>query len=396
MTSELLKTLIECDLKVCRFCLQSSEKELFNIYSKIKHKRKRNFGIDTAIFKLLNLLDISVSQTDAYPKLICRECKELLSSIQRFRETVQKSAQVLAQARLLQGFPDEKFVEGSEYKCNETEMVEIEADVFYCNSDKASSAAPEEVVVIKEEQTNPDVEFVEPEYTDTEWVVYDEELDNTHEQEAGEPYEEEQPQENDDLQEEHITAEEDGSVEMSSETQSKQKKSVTKRLCTVCGIASTAMIVHMRTHTKIKPFKCEICSKCFYTNNKLRSHIKSAHTNEREYHCQICEKSFVLRKTLKAHMMSHESEKSHVCSYCPKSFLFRWARAKHERTHTGEKPFKCTLDGCGKTFASSSNLRQHQKTGAHQAQDGTREECKKCGKQFISKFALRAHHKNHE
>ncbi|XP_053688428.1 gastrula zinc finger protein xFG20-1-like [Sabethes cyaneus] len=383
MSAMLLNSLIECGFKVCRFCLQSNEEELSDIY---KEDLEKTVSMNITVRNVLNLLEISVSPSDANPKFICRVCRKLLFSIQRFRDTVHKSAQTIAQAKLLKQFPSVRFAEVFEPEYDEpAAKVKIKEDVssYKCEPETSTQTIKIEEVTVKDEQTtflcdesdkpaeegfeNPDGAVSESEYPETEWVVYDEVTDDMQEDKLEQSITQSEPDTVETKNVVPITLEIHKN-ESEQDTPSKKRSNAKQyaRLCTICGASSTAMVVHMRTHSKDKPFVCETCNKGFYTRNKLRCHINSVHLNIREFHCELCEKSFVLRKTLKAHMLSHMAEKSHVCSYCPKSFLYRWARTKHERTHTGEKPFRCTLDGCGKSFASSSNLRQHQKTGAHQ------------------------------
>lgn len=169
------------------------------------------------------------------------------------------------------------------------------------------------------------------------------------------------------------------------------RKPPTAKICSVCGAKTTAMSVHMRTHTNDRPFACSLCDLKFYTNGKLRCHYDSVHVGERKFSCEICGKSFVLKKNLKAHIMSHSTKREHVCAQCSKSFLFKWSLTAHERIHTGERPYVCTRPDCGKRFVTVSNLIQHQKTTNH-LKEAPEEMCPLCGKAFQTKASLKAHH----
>ncbi|XP_058835298.1 zinc finger protein 180-like [Topomyia yanbarensis] len=451
MSEFLFKSLVENNFRVCRFCLQSNEKELCDIYENIFGKTNL-VSINTTVRNVLALLDIQVTQNDTYPNFICRRCRDLLFSIQQFRETVQKSAQHLAQAKLLKEFPNVKFVdsldstqeqdmvktelelEEESVSAEQVEDVEITVEEILVENEKDSDQETEISRSFQEEQNKAAIqltiealtdenekdtvqgmennqsvqdeqsmasdEIVKNEYIQTEWIVY-EQIDIPPEQEE---YTETLYLEDESQHEEGSPIDYKSAamfLDIQKDDEQHAPKANSKRhcsapkICPICGTTSTAMVVHMRTHSKLRPFACHSCSKSFYTSNKLRCHIQSAHISERSFQCEICEKAFKLKKTLNAHMMSHLSEKSYACSLCQKSFLFRWALAKHQRTHTGEKPFVCTLDGCGKSFVSSSNLRQHQKTSAHLRQP-RKDACDECGKLFQSKYALRAHRKVHE
>lgn len=50
--------------------------------------------------------------------------------------------------------------------------------------------------------------------------------------------------------------------------------------CDVCGLTSEyfhSMKRHMTTHTDWKPFRCNICNKCFYRKDSLQNHWRTRH-----------------------------------------------------------------------------------------------------------------------
>ena len=59
---------------------------------------------------------------------------------------------------------------------------------------------------------------------------------------------------------------------------------------------------HIRTvHEHGKPFKCEICQKCYPSKHHLKTHMRTAHLNDKPFKCEICHKSFGERGNFRAH-----------------------------------------------------------------------------------------------
>lgn len=57
----------------------------------------------------------------------------------------------------------------------------------------------------------------------------------------------------------------------------------------------------MRTHTKEKPYECNMCDKKFARTGDLREH-KLQHGNFVGHYCHFCDKVFKLKRSLSVHI----------------------------------------------------------------------------------------------
>ncbi|KAG8505449.1 Histone-lysine N-methyltransferase PRDM16 [Galemys pyrenaicus] len=91
--------------------------------------------------------------------------------------------------------------------------------------------------------------------------------------------------------------------------------------------------------------------------HSLEQHM-IVHTEEREYKCDQCPKAFNWKSNLIRHQMSHDSGKRFECENCVKVFTDPSNLQRHIRSqHVGARAHACP--DCGKTFATSSGLKQH-------------------------------------
>ena len=129
--------------------------------------------------------------------------------------------------------------------------------------------------------------------------------------------------------------------------------------CTKGYISANKLAVHVRTHTGIKPYICQICQKSFNTKGNLKSHLK-LHLGIRPFICALCNKGFKSSGNLKDHIMIHHYQiKNFQCQFCNKYFARISCLKAHIRVHKNEKIFKCKFEGCGKCFAEKRNMEKH-------------------------------------
>ncbi|XP_074549065.1 zinc finger Y-chromosomal protein 1-like isoform X2 [Halichoeres trimaculatus] len=112
-----------------------------------------------------------------------------------------------------------------------------------------------------------------------------------------------------------------------------------------------------------KEFTCPVCSKVFRFRSLLASHSLS-HSEIRPYSCEFCTRSFRRLSHLKRHReVVHANgarlPQSFVCHICGKDKKCRSQLARHVIIHTGERPYTCDL--CPARFNRRGNLQQHRK-----------------------------------
>lgn len=108
-------------------------------------------------------------------------------------------------------------------------------------------------------------------------------------------------------------------------------------------IPSKATDRNCEMHSKVKEdldslkrknyFPCKICSKVFSYNRNLNVHLR-IHSKEKPYVCEICSKRFSQSAHLKTHLGIHTNERPYVCEICSKAFSLKGSLNLHYRTHT--------------------------------------------------------------
>ncbi|XP_070200626.1 zinc finger protein 93-like [Littorina saxatilis] len=140
----------------------------------------------------------------------------------------------------------------------------------------------------------------------------------------------------------------------------KRKHSEDRFKCSHCELGFLTpreLEVHTRTHTKEKPFTCEICGQSFSTLANLSYHRNARHLNSRPYKCDICQKGFNSHPGLFQHKRRHFDDKRYSCDKCGKKFYQSCSLKTHALTHTDLRSFACSE--CGKTYRNRGNLNYH-------------------------------------
>ncbi|KAL3097928.1 hypothetical protein niasHS_000663 [Heterodera schachtii] len=98
----------------------------------------------------------------------------------------------------------------------------------------------------------------------------------------------------------------DGDEEPPCEPAAKRDPKARKDRCTFCQKVFTNrsnLIVHLRSHTGEKPYKCQLCPYACAQSSKLTRHMRTHGQQGKEvYNCNICQMPFSVHSTLEKHM----------------------------------------------------------------------------------------------
>ena len=172
---------------------------------------------------------------------------------------------------------------------------------------------------------------------------------------------------------------------------------------------------HIKTHSAQKPFKCDNCLKGFALELYLRRHqaLNKCVKKSNEpitFKCEICCREFTKKGNLIIHIKTHSALKPFQCDICLRSFTLELYLKRHQAhkrcglqksggnlESNAESPnqsaaaFTCNI--CGRRFKESIHLEQHVRL--HESAKPYQHGCNICGKVFGRKSTLKFHMHSH-
>ncbi|KAJ8256894.1 hypothetical protein COCON_G00190460 [Conger conger] len=153
--------------------------------------------------------------------------------------------------------------------------------------------------------------------------------------------------------------------------------------------------VHTLTHSEEREYKCDQCPKAFNWKSNLIRHQMS-HDSGKHYECENCSKQvFTDPSNLQRHIRSqHVGARAHACPDCGKTFATSSGLKQHKHIHSSVKPFICKCvrpficEVCHKSYTQFSNLCRHKRM---HADCRTQIKCKDCGQMFSTTSSLNKH-----
>ncbi|XP_017279491.1 histone-lysine N-methyltransferase MECOM isoform X2 [Kryptolebias marmoratus] len=152
---------------------------------------------------------------------------------------------------------------------------------------------------------------------------------------------------------------------------------------------------HILSHSEEREYKCDQCPKAFNWKSNLIRHQMS-HDSGKHYECENCSKQvFTDPSNLQRHIRSqHVGARAHACSDCGKTFATSSGLKQHKHIHSSVKPFMCKslrpylCEVCHKSYTQFSNLCRHKRM---HADCRTQIKCKDCGQMFSTTSSLNKH-----
>ncbi|XP_026728759.1 zinc finger protein 665-like [Trichoplusia ni] len=132
-------------------------------------------------------------------------------------------------------------------------------------------------------------------------------------------------------------------------------KSVQCEICKKMFKCRTNLNTHMKRHSGVRSYICEICPANFFTLGELCNHRRRVHQKAKKYHCDICEYSSYTEASLKTHKARHTL--SNVACLTCGMFLENAEKLEiHQKRHV-EKNYQCPH--CDKKFFAKDSIHRH-------------------------------------
>uniref|UniRef100_A0A8B9H793 MDS1 and EVI1 complex locus n=1 Tax=Astyanax mexicanus TaxID=7994 RepID=A0A8B9H793_ASTMX len=122
-----------------------------------------------------------------------------------------------------------------------------------------------------------------------------------------------------------------------------------------CGVCSTVYAYKL-----CLPLSSASPQQVFTDPSNLQRHIRSQHVGARAHACPDCGKTFATSSGLKQHKHIHSSVKPFICEVCHKSYTQFSNLCRHKRMHADcRTQIKCK--DCGQMFSTTSSLNKHRR-----------------------------------
>ncbi|KAK7113079.1 uncharacterized protein [Littorina saxatilis] len=115
-------------------------------------------------------------------------------------------------------------------------------------------------------------------------------------------------------------------------------------LCNQCGrefFRSASLRYHLKAHATGRgtPVECDICGRKFTTQHRLIRHKEFKHPAQAKvFMCNQCGKHFTAARSLKRHEQTHTGIRKYQCQYCSKAFFRKEYLNSHLTNHAEYDP----------------------------------------------------------